>query len=145
MKNYRTLFHELILTYRPFETQLNEQLSKHGLHRTQWSVLYYLVMTEFATSVEIARIMGVEKPNIARTMKSLIEMGYVDTIQGQDKREKRLVVTDKGMEIFNEIRTTVDAFEQQLLLDVGEEEQLAFIHTLQKIKRNLSTRSEENK
>ncbi len=137
MTTFRNLFHQLILTYRPFETQLNEQLAKHNLHRTEWSVLYYLVTSESMTLVEMARLLSVEKPNITRTMKSLAELGYVESKQGQDKREKHMIVTAKGIETYNEIRVTVDAFEQRILAGIPEEEQLAIIQSLKKIRGNL--------
>ena len=137
MNNFRNLFHQLILTYRPFETQLNEQLAKHNLHRTEWSVLYYLITSESMTLVEMAKLLSVEKPNITRTMKSLVELGYVESKQGQDKREKHMTVTAKGIKIYNEIRVTVDTFEQRILAGVPEEEQLAITQTLEKIRGNL--------
>ncbi|HWI49972.1 MAG TPA: MarR family transcriptional regulator [Rummeliibacillus sp.] len=140
MLTFRTLFHQLILTYRPFETQLNEKLATHHLHRTEWSILYYLVTSESMTLVEIAKLLSVEKPNVTRTMKGLAERGYVEAKTGQDKREKHMVVTAKGMEIYNEIRITVDAFEQQMLAGIPEDEQLAFIQTMQKIRGNLLNR-----
>lgn len=140
MQTFQTLFHQLILTYRPFETQLNEKLVKHHLHRTEWSVLYYLVASESMTSVEMARLLSVEKPNITRTMKSLVERGLVKAKLGRDKREKHMVITDKGMNVYNEIRVTIDSFEQQILDGISEEDQLACIQTLQGIRRNLLNR-----
>ncbi|WP_102693494.1 MarR family winged helix-turn-helix transcriptional regulator [Rummeliibacillus pycnus] len=137
MFTFRSLFYQLILTYRPFETRLNERLAKHDLHRTEWSILYYLVTSESMTLVEMARLLSVEKPNITRTMKSLVERGYIETKTGKDKREKHMIVTAKGIEIYNQIRITVDEFEQQMLVGIPEEEQLAFIHTMQKIRENL--------
>lgn len=140
MTAFRTLFHQLVLTYRPFETQLNERLATHHLHRTEWSVLYYLVTSESMTLVEMARLLSVEKPNITRTMKSLIEQGLVEAKPGKDKREKHMVATAKGMEIYKEIRVTVDMFEKQILSGIPEEEQLAFIRTMKKIRENLLNR-----
>lgn len=140
MTTFQTLFHQLILTYRPFETQLNEKLATHHLHRTEWSVLYYLVTSESMTLVEIARLLSVEKPNVTRTMKSLVERGYVEAKIGKDKREKHMVVTAKGMEIYKEVRITVNEFEQEVLKDISEDEQLAFIQTIKKIRANLLKR-----
>ena len=140
MNTFQTLFHQLILTYRPFETQLNEKLATHHLHRTEWSILYYLVTSESMTLVEMARLLSVEKPNITRTMKSLIEQGLVEARPGKDKREKHMVVTAKGLEIYKEVRETVDVFEQRILNGIPEDEQLVFIRTMKKIRGNLLSR-----
>jgi MarR family transcriptional regulator for hemolysin len=140
MNTFQTLFHQLILTYRPFETQLNEKLATHHLHRTEWSILYYLVTSESMTLVEMARLLSVEKPNITRTMKSLIEQGLVEAKPGKDKREKHMVVTSKGLEIYKEVRVTVDVFEQRILNGIPEDEQLVFIQTMKKIRGNLLSR-----
>ncbi len=42
IQSAQKVFYQLIMLYRPFENQLNIELSKHNLHRAQWTILYYL-------------------------------------------------------------------------------------------------------
>ena len=46
MHMFQTLYHELVLTNRTFEAQLNAILQQQGIHRSDWSVLYYLILDD---------------------------------------------------------------------------------------------------
>ncbi|WP_382394114.1 MarR family winged helix-turn-helix transcriptional regulator [Lentibacillus juripiscarius] len=125
------------MLYRPFENQLNVELSKHNLHRAQWTILYYLYNYGSATHVEISHYQGVEKPTITRTFNSLEEFNYVEQIKGKDKREKRMQLTELGRTIYENVRSTIDQFEQELLTGISEDEQLETIRIIKQIRKNL--------
>ncbi|MFD2761526.1 MarR family winged helix-turn-helix transcriptional regulator [Lentibacillus juripiscarius] len=137
IKTGQHFFHQLIMLYRPFENQLNVELSKHNLHRAQWTILYYLYNYGSATHVEISHYQGVEKPTITRTFNSLEEFNYVEQIKGKDKREKRMQLTELGRTIYENVRSTIDQFEQELLTGISEDEQLETIRIIKQIRKNL--------
>ncbi|KKE80475.1 MarR family transcriptional regulator [Oceanobacillus caeni] len=138
MKTSQKFFHKLILLYRPFENRLNEQLNKHQLHRAQWTVLYYLYNNGSATNVEISHYQGVEKPTITRTVSRLEELGYVEQIPGKDKREKRMKLTEIGMNIYEDVRVTIDQFEESILKGITEEERLEAVRIMDVIRNNIN-------
>ncbi|MFS0671619.1 MarR family transcriptional regulator [Ornithinibacillus sp. 179-J 7C1 HS] len=125
------------MLYRPFENHLNIELNKHQLHRAQWTILYYLYNYGAATNVEISHYQGVEKPTITRTMARLEKLGYVEQKPGKDKREKRMQLTKPGQEIYQEVRKTIDQFEEEMLNGISEEEQLETIQILEEIRKNI--------
>jgi len=138
IKTSQKFFHKLILLYRPFENRLNEQLNKHQLHRAQWTVLYYLYNNGSATNVEISHYQGVEKPTITRTVSRLEELGYVEQIPGKDKREKRMKLTEIGMNIYEDVRVTIDQFEESILKGITEEERLEAVRIMDVIRNNIN-------
>ncbi|TMU87208.1 MarR family transcriptional regulator [Bacillus sp. BHET2] len=137
MKPAQEFFQELIRLYRPFENQLNVQLSGHGLHRAQWTILYNLYHNGPASSVEISHYQSVEKPTITRTVHQLEEAGYIERIPGKDRREKRIQLTKLGVEVYEDVRKTIDRFEQGIMEGISEEKQIEMIELMKQIKGNM--------
>ncbi|MBN6886304.1 MarR family transcriptional regulator, transcriptional regulator for hemolysin [Cytobacillus horneckiae] len=133
-----------MMLYRPFENKLNAMLSKHQLQRAQWTVFYYLNTFGPATLVEIANYQGVEKPTVTRTINRLEELGFVEKIPSSDKREKRMQLTQAGIDIYLKIRVTIDEFEMDILNGVSAEEQQDTIRIMQLIRGNLINQGEEH-
>ena len=137
MKSAQRFFHQLILLYRPFENQLNMLLNEHQLHRAQWTILYYLYNNGEATNVEISQYQSVEKPTVTRAVSRLEELGYIERAPGKDKREKRMRLTDYGVKIYEEIRITIDQFEEEILKGISEKEQMEAIKMMDVIRNNI--------
>lgn len=141
---YQEMFHQLTLTTRPFETQLNEQLMEYQMHRTEWAILYYLMLDEHISLVEIGRLLGMDKPNVTRAIKRLVELDYIELSPSQsDGRKKNIKVTKKGYTLFHTLRASINVFELELLEGVSEEEQRSMYSTLKKIQQNLIKRAGE--
>ncbi|WP_251476803.1 MarR family winged helix-turn-helix transcriptional regulator [Planococcus sp. NCCP-2050] len=126
-----------MLMYRPFESQLNQELGKHGLHRAQWTILYYLVNEGPSTLVELAHYQRVEKPTMTRTVSRLEELGYVEHLPGKDRREKRMQLTAEGTKVYKKVRITIDKFEQEILEGIPEDTQQLIIESMKAIRMNL--------
>jgi MarR family transcriptional regulator, transcriptional regulator for hemolysin len=137
IKTYRKFFQQLVLLYRPFENNLNIQLGKHHLYRAQWTILYYLSNYGSATLVELSNYQSVEKPTVTRTINRLEELGYVEHVPSNDKREKRMKLTELGTNVYKDVRVTIDQFEQDLLKGISEEEQLEAIRIMEEIRNNI--------
>lgn len=137
METYQKFFHQFLLLYRPFENRLNIHLSKHHLYRAQWSIVYYLSNIGPATLVELSHYLYVEKPTVTRTINRLEELGYVEQVPGKDKREKRMQLTELGINVYKDVRVTIDQFEQDILAGVSEEEQLEAIRMMGEIRNIL--------
>jgi len=137
IKTFQEFFQQYMLMYRPFESQLNQELGKHGLHRAQWTILYYLVNEGPSTLVELAHYQRVEKPTMTRTVSRLEELGYVDHIPGKDRREKRMQLTAEGTKVYKKVRVTIDKFEQEILEGIPEDTQQLIIESMKAIRMNL--------
>jgi len=137
MKMFQEFFYQFMLVYRPFENQLNALLSKHQIQRAQWTVLFYLAKYESVTLVELSHYLGVEKPTTTRTVHRLQDQGYIEQMTSSDKREKRMRLTKSGEKVYNDIRLSVDQFEQKILQGINEEELTGAIEVLEQIRSNL--------
>lgn len=126
------------MLYRPFENQLNVKLNEHGLHRAQWTILYYIYHNGPASNVEISHYQSVEKPTVTRTIHRLEEAGYIEQIPGKDKREKRMQLTDTGMKVYEDVRKIIDRYEQSIMEGISEEKQLEMIDIMKQIKQNIN-------
>lgn len=125
------------MLYRPFERRLNIELGKHELHRAQWTIIYYLENFGSATLVELSNYQGVEKPTITRTISQLEKLGYVAHVPGEDKREKRMQLTDTGKQLYQTVRVTVDEYEEEILQGISEEELKTTITMMEEIRKNI--------
>lgn len=130
-------FHQLLLLLRPFENKLNLHLAEHQLYRAQWTILHYLANNGTATLVELAHYMFVEKPTVTRTINRLEELGYVEHIPGKDKREKRMQLSALGRQVYNDVRVTIDQYEQEILKGISEKEQIEAIRIMGEIRNNI--------
>ncbi|MDI7743186.1 MarR family transcriptional regulator [Lysinibacillus fusiformis] len=99
-----TLFDSYRELYRPYVNAVNNKLAKYQLYTAQWGVLRLINNMKSCTSAELAKEMRVEKPSVTPIIKKLIELGYVEVTQGDDKREKYLRLTEKGNEVFSTIQ-----------------------------------------
>ncbi|MGE7090505.1 MarR family winged helix-turn-helix transcriptional regulator [Lysinibacillus sp. NPDC048646] len=111
-------FNEYRLMYRPFINQINVQLEKYQLYSSQWAVLRLLMDKGPHSLVEIANYMFIEKPSVTRLVQKLVELGYVETVAGKDKREKLVQLTAFGENTVQEIQAHLKPFLEKALAGV---------------------------
>ncbi|WP_158595097.1 MarR family winged helix-turn-helix transcriptional regulator [Oceanobacillus piezotolerans] len=123
-------FHQQLQFTRTFTKKLNEQLKKAGIFHSQWLIVFYLKQFETATLVEISNYLNVEKPTITRTVHRLEEQELIKKIPSNDKRERRIMLTEKGIKVFEEAKQVVDEFERKLLEDLSSQDLNATENTI---------------
>ena len=99
----------------------------------------YLLSTycQTATLVEISNYFEVEKPTITRTVNRLEDIGLIEQIPGKDKRERRIQLTDSGLQKYIEGQQIVDEFEQNIMKDIPESNRENTRQTLLQLLKNL--------
>lgn len=123
--------------YRPFTNQINLQLEKYQLYSSQWGVLRLLTDRGPHSLVEIANFMYIEKPSVTRLVQKLVEIGYVETVAGKDKREKLVQLTEQGEHIVQEIQAYLKPFLENALEGVTEQDIDIATQVLAKIRANI--------
>ncbi|UPW84889.1 MarR family winged helix-turn-helix transcriptional regulator [Lysinibacillus sp. Ag94] len=113
-------FNQYRLMYRPFINLVNEQLGKYQLYSSQWALLRLLKDKGPHTFVDIANFMYIEKPSVTRLVQKLVDLGYVETVAGRDKREKLVQLTVNGELIVQEIQAHLKPTMEQALAGVSE-------------------------
>ncbi|UZM97155.1 MarR family transcriptional regulator [Lysinibacillus sp. MHQ-1] len=96
--------------YRPFINKLNVQLEPYQLYSSQWAVLRLLKDKGPHSFVDIANFMSIEKPSVTKLVHKLVELGYVETMVGKDKREKLVYLSSYGEELVQEIKAHLKPF-----------------------------------
>ncbi|MDM5233078.1 MarR family winged helix-turn-helix transcriptional regulator [Lysinibacillus pakistanensis] len=115
-------FNQYRLMYRPFINQLNVQLETYQLYSSQWAVLRFLKDKGPHSFVDIANFMSIEKPSVTKLVHKLVELGYVETVVGKDKREKLVHLSTYGEELVQEIKSQLSPFFEQALAGVPQQD-----------------------
>lgn len=137
MEPHQLFFQQYHSMYRPFINRLNVYLARHQLYSSQWGILRLLIKDEPLTLVEIASYQNVEKPTVTRMIQRLKELGYVESIPGRDKREKKIQLTQLGKKVCAEVQLTIEQFHKDALQGISEEEQLIASRILAAVQENL--------
>lgn len=101
-----TAFIELLFfAYRDFVSDPDELLREYGFGRAHHRVVHFVARNPGISVAELLDILQITKQSLARVLKQLIETGFVQQQQGaQDRRQRLLFATEKGMQLFNKLR-----------------------------------------
>jgi DNA-binding MarR family transcriptional regulator len=130
-------FQRYLLLYRPLISRLNELLSEYELSYSLWQVILFVNNNGPSTLVEISNHFNVEKPTITRTVQRLEEKQIIKVIQGKDRREKIISLTELGEELYQSCRQKITKMEFEVMKGIPEAEQHAAFDILPKIRENI--------
>ena len=105
----------LLKCTRLFTDQLNSILSHYDLNYSLWQVIYLVKNHQKINSIELSRELNVSKPSIAKRIHVLHSMDLIEFENINDKRQKILVLTQTGLDIYQRCTVKIDQYEQQLL------------------------------
>ena len=123
----------LLRCARLMSDEINIILLPHQLNYSLWQVLYVIQLKQGCTSIDIAEYLNVSKPSIAKRIHTLMQLEVLEQVDTENKRQKKLILSQKGVELFKICSEKMDVFEQQLLLPLDQDSQncaLAPLHTL---------------
>ena len=78
-----------------------------------------------------------EKPTITRTANRLEELGLIEQIPGKNKRERRIQLTDAGVQKYIEGQKIVDEFEYNIMNDIPEVDREKTRQILLQLQKNI--------
>lgn len=97
--------------------------ARYGLSVTEWRVIAILGRYPGISATEIAEKSAMDKVAISRAVRRLIDAGRVRRQSNdQDRRAKRLFLSDEGQTVFDAIVPAALAYEQRLLDALSDEE-----------------------
>ncbi|WP_425917508.1 MarR family winged helix-turn-helix transcriptional regulator [Acinetobacter sp. TSRC1-2] len=123
----------LLRCARLMSDEINTILLPHQLNYSLWQVLYVIQLKQGCTSIDIAEYLNVSKPSIAKRIHALMQLEVLEQVDTEDKRQKKLILSQKGRQLFQICSEKMDVFEQQLLLPLDQDMQkitLTTLHTL---------------
>ena len=74
----------------------DDALKPAGLRATQFSLLATVAAMESATMSVIAEVMVMDRTTLTRNLKPLAKRGLLEIVAGEDRRERRIALTEKG-------------------------------------------------
>ncbi len=121
------------------KVRADADLKRHGLTLTQTRVMGFLSeMGGQATQKEIEEDFQVSHPTVVGLVSRMEQKGLVTTcLDPMDRRNKLVKLTERALEIGQEIDMTVQQHDAELLRGFSEEEQETLYRLLERINRNL--------
>ncbi|MFH7766162.1 MarR family winged helix-turn-helix transcriptional regulator [Acinetobacter sp. BSP-28] len=127
----------LLRCARLMSDEINTILLPHQLNYSLWQVLYVIQLKQGCTSINIAEYLNVSKPSIAKRVHALMQLQVLDQVDTEDKRQKKLILSTQGQQLFAACSEKLDLFEQQLLLPLDQAAQNSTLNTLHKLMEHL--------
>ena len=128
---------------RLMRKSFDRRASAIGLTRSQWRVLAHLSRNEGVKQAVLAEILEIKPITLARLLDRLGANGWVERRPDpNDKRARRLFLTDKARPILVELREVALSVREEALSGFAAVEQDRLIDQLRAVKENLLTADE---
>ncbi|GGI41103.1 MarR family winged helix-turn-helix transcriptional regulator [Mammaliicoccus stepanovicii] len=134
LKKVFNLFQESIVN---IHSEVAKILSNSGLDevisKEQYQTLKIVKESPGSTFSYIASKQGVFKTAISNRINKLMKLNLISIQQGEDKREKSVLLTEKGISVVNRTEDIIyETFNKKLSPHFSEEEIITFVKQLQK-------------
>jgi len=123
MKNSELLLHQLFQTVRIISKGLNKDLEPRGIYSSEWSIITTLNEKGSMTQGTLASYLNIEPPAVSKSLVKLEQKGLVMRIPGDDKREKKVTLTEKAVEQYLTWGEIVGHHRNAILTNLSEEKQ----------------------
>jgi len=104
-KEIRKVIELVFFSYRDFTAGPDQILEKLNFGRAHHRVIYFVGKKEKITIKELLRVLKITKQSLSRVLNQLVREGFIVVSTGLDKRTKNLSLTNKGLNLENELST----------------------------------------
>ena len=134
MRIEQEFFDAYVALYRPYINRANSILTAYNLYSSQWLILKDIAKHGTTTLADVSRRRQIEKPTANKVIKHLLELGLIQSEQGEDRRVKNLTMTGDGVHLFDEVSRKMNEMQREVLQDVDREQLESMITNLEKMK-----------
>lgn len=125
---------------------LGKSLSKYNLGKGEYKCLIQIYKNEGICQEDIADILKIDKFRVAKSIKLLIEKGYIYKVKDdEDKRKHKVYPTDKALEIKEDFKKILDYNSNIMVGGFSKEERENLNKLLIKMGENLCIEAERLK
>jgi DNA-binding MarR family transcriptional regulator len=118
-------------------TQIFDDLFRPiGLLSTQYTVMVHLGALQETTITLLAQVLGMDRTTVTRELEPLIRDGYVVTYQGEDRRVRKIHLTEAGYGKLTEAIPLWEAGRQAVTRQMGEANWQLFMSGLARLDSN---------
>ncbi|MDN5353104.1 MAG: MarR family transcriptional regulator, organic hydroperoxide resistance regulator [Clostridiales bacterium] len=115
-----------------------KRLESKNVTRIQWIALYYLNTYSTISQKDLAECMYITDSSVARLLDRMNRDGLIERVKSEeDRRITYVKLTEKGQALINEILPEGEAFSNQLLEGLTEEELNIFEKVIHKMVENV--------
>ncbi|MEC7762713.1 MAG: MarR family transcriptional regulator [Pseudomonadota bacterium] len=112
----------MFFAYKGFTADPDRILEQYGYGRAHHRAIHFIHRSPGTTVNNLLAILGVTKQSLNRVLRTLVEDGLVESRVGtRDKRERHLVLTEKGQSLEAELAEAQRARMRAAYRDVGPE------------------------
>ena len=126
----------LIAIHKEIKTKVERDFKPLGIGMGQLYILmtFYSNKDKYFSQSELAKILGIDKGNISRSMSKLLEKNYLEL---STRDTKKYQLSDKGKELKSEIIMNFLSLNGKMTSNIDNDDLILTINTLQKIFKNL--------
>ena len=104
-KEIKKVIELLFFSYRDFTAGPDKILEKIKFGRAHHRIIYFVGKKNNITIKDLLAILQITKQSLSRVLNQLVNEGYVNVTIGYDKRTKNLSLTQKGINLEDELST----------------------------------------
>ncbi|WP_237699796.1 MarR family transcriptional regulator [Coxiella burnetii] len=130
----------LFKTAAAWRNELDRRLKPLGLSQAKWRTLMHLARAEEPLSQKIlAAKMGIEGATLVGLLDRLAkDQWIVRQPDANDRRTKKIFLTEKSQTIISQIKSTTDALKKEVLTGISKKDYEACLNVLGQIKDKLN-------
>lgn len=139
-KLVKEILHFTRLNDRAHRTQIESQVNRLGIHRTQHMFLMFISRCpEPPSQNEIAGEFHVSSSAASVTLKKMENAGLIERRRvGEDSRTNRISITEAGLEMVEKTKKLFDGVDSKMFEGFSGDELLSLLRYLTKINENCS-------
>ena len=119
---------------RSMAGQLADELRADGVGIGQWAVLLFLWSRDGLSQAELARVVAIEPPTMARTIDRMVRDGLVTrAADPRDGRLSRINLTDRGRELRDRLVSKAIAVNKRTLERLTPSERKTLLRLMKKL------------
>ena len=128
---------------RQWRKALDRRLQPMGLTEATWLPLLYIARaTEPMRQKDLAAQMGLDSSSVVRLLDGLQTAGYIQRLEGTDRREKIIHLTDSGRQTVSSVELVVKEGRRRLFHDIDAAELETAWSVLQQLLVTLESRDD---
>jgi DNA-binding MarR family transcriptional regulator len=105
----------LLRSSRMICDEINTLLLPYQLNYSLWQVMFVIHEKQSCTSIDIANYLNVSKPSITKRTLILSQLGILTQLATQDKRQKKIALSDAGLQLYQTCASVINDFEQSMI------------------------------
>ena len=98
-KEIKKIIELIFFSYREFTLGPDEILNKINYGRAHHRVIYFVGKQKNITIKDLLGILKITKQSLSRVLNQLVKEKYILVSIGEDKRTKKLCLTQKGLDL----------------------------------------------